>query len=96
MDFANITQLDKPFSAEEIFQDGYAAGRLTNLEIDNYGNVNAGYSNGQNVALGIKKNRSMLLMGYLLKISKKWETVMPRQLLFVFQAYLYKVVNKFM
>ena len=52
MDFANITQLDKPFSAEEIFQDGYAAGRLTNLEIDNYGNVNAGYSNGQNVALG--------------------------------------------
>ena len=52
MDFSQITQLDKPFSAEEIFQDGYAAGRLTNLEIDNYGNVNAGYSNGQNVALG--------------------------------------------
>ena len=52
MDFSQITQLDKPFSAEEMFQDGYAAGRLTNLEIDNYGNVNAGYSNGQNVALG--------------------------------------------
>ena len=52
MDFSKITQLDKPFSAEEIFQDGYAAGRLTNLEIDSYGNVNAGYSNGQNVALG--------------------------------------------
>jgi len=52
MDFSKITQLDKPFSAEEMFQDGYAAGRLTNLEIDNYGNVNAGYSNGQNVALG--------------------------------------------
>jgi flagellar hook protein FlgE len=52
MDFSKITQLDKPFSAEEIIQDGYAAGRLTNLEIDNYGNVNAGYSNGQNVALG--------------------------------------------
>ena len=52
MDFSKITQLDKPFSAEEMLQDGYAAGRLTNLEIDNYGNVNAGYSNGQNVALG--------------------------------------------
>ena len=52
MDFSKITQLDKPFSAEELIQDGYAAGRLTNLEIDNYGNVNAGYSNGQNVALG--------------------------------------------
>ena len=52
MDFSKITQLDKPFSAAELSQDGYAAGRLTNLEIDNYGNVNAGYSNGQNVALG--------------------------------------------
>lgn len=52
MDFSATTQLDKPFSAEEIVQDGYSSGRLTNLEIDNYGNVNAGYSNGQNVALG--------------------------------------------
>jgi flagellar hook protein FlgE len=52
MDFSNITQLDKPFSADGLVQDGYAAGRLTNLEIDNFGNVNAGYSNGQNVALG--------------------------------------------
>jgi flagellar hook protein FlgE len=33
-------------------QDGYASGRLTNLEIDNFGNVNAGYSNGQTVKLG--------------------------------------------
>jgi flagellar hook protein FlgE len=52
MDFSKITQLDKPFSADGLVQDGYAAGRLTNLEIDNFGNVNAGYSNGQNVALG--------------------------------------------
>jgi flagellar hook protein FlgE len=29
-----------------------ASGRLTNLEIDNYGNVIAGYSNGENVSLG--------------------------------------------
>ena len=27
-------------------------GRLNNLEIDNYGNVQAGYINGQNVVLG--------------------------------------------
>ena len=27
-------------------------GRLTNLEIDNYGNIRAGYSNGQNLTLG--------------------------------------------
>jgi flagellar hook protein FlgE len=52
MDFSKITQLDKPFTAEGIIQDGYSAGRLTNLEIDNTGKVNAGYSNGQNVTLG--------------------------------------------
>lgn len=52
MDFSKTTQLDKPFTAEGIVQDGYAAGRLTNLEIDNTGKVNAGYSNGQNVTLG--------------------------------------------
>ena len=52
MDFSKTTQLDKPFTAEGFIQDGYAAGRLTNLEIDNTGKVNAGYSNGQNVTLG--------------------------------------------
>ena len=52
VDFSNATQLDQAFSADGVTQDGYAAGRLTNLEIDNYGNVRAGYSNGQNVTLG--------------------------------------------
>jgi flagellar hook protein FlgE len=52
LDFSNATQLDQPFSARDVTQDGFSAGRLTNLEIDNYGNVNAGYSNGQNVTLG--------------------------------------------
>ncbi|GIR83895.1 MAG: hypothetical protein CM15mP85_05190 [Rhodobacterales bacterium] len=52
LDFVNATQFDQAFSASEIEQDGYSAGRLTNLEIDNYGNVRAGYSNGQNVSLG--------------------------------------------
>ena len=52
VDFSNATQFDQAFSADGVTQDGYAAGRLTNLEIDNYGNVRAGYSNGQNVTLG--------------------------------------------
>jgi flagellar hook protein FlgE len=52
LDFSSATQLDQPFSAREVTQDGFSAGRLSNLEIDNYGNVRAGYSNGQNVTLG--------------------------------------------
>jgi len=52
LDFRNATQFDQAFSAKALEQDGYSAGRLTNLEIDNYGNVRAGYSNGQNVSLG--------------------------------------------
>jgi len=52
LDFSNATQYDQAFSASDIKQDGYSSGRLTNLEIDNYGNVRAGYSNGQNVTLG--------------------------------------------
>ena len=52
VDFADATQLAQPFSAQGVSQDGSASGRLTNLEIDNYGNVLAGYSNGTNVSLG--------------------------------------------
>ena len=52
LDFSSATQLDQAFSAREVTQDGFSAGRLTNLEIDTYGNVRAGYSNGQNVTLG--------------------------------------------
>ncbi|MFL2794737.1 MAG: flagellar hook-basal body complex protein [Paracoccaceae bacterium] len=52
LDFTNATQFDQVFSASALEQDGYSAGRLTNLEIDNYGNVRAGYSNGQNLSLG--------------------------------------------
>jgi len=52
LDFNGATQFDQPFSASGVKQDGYSAGRLTNLEIDNYGNIRAGYSNGQNLTLG--------------------------------------------
>lgn len=52
VDFSNATSFDQPFQSVEITQDGYTKGRLSNLEIDNYGSVRAGYSNGQNVVLG--------------------------------------------
>lgn len=52
VDFSSATSFDQPFQAIEITQDGFTKGRLSNLEIDNYGKVNAGYSNGQNITLG--------------------------------------------
>ena len=52
VDYSSATSFSQPFSATDVGQDGFASGRLTNLEIDNYGNVNAGYSNGSNVTLG--------------------------------------------
>ena len=52
VDFSTATSFDQPFQSLEITQDGYTKGRLSNLEIDNYGSVQAGYSNGQNVVLG--------------------------------------------
>jgi flagellar hook protein FlgE len=52
VDFSDATSFDQPFKSVEITQDGFTKGRLSNLEIDNYGSVQAGYSNGQNVTLG--------------------------------------------
>ena len=52
VDFSQATSFDQPFAAADVTQDGYTKGRLSNLEIDTYGNVQAGYSNGQNVVLG--------------------------------------------
>ena len=52
VDFSTATSFDQPFQSVEITQDGFTKGRLSNLEIDNYGKVKAGYSNGQNVTLG--------------------------------------------
>ena len=52
VDYSEATNFAQPFSAQSVSQDGFAAGRLTNLEIDNYGSVKAGYSNGSNVTLG--------------------------------------------
>ena len=47
-----ISIYDQPFAANEVSQNGYTKGRLTNLEMTTYGNVQAGYSNGQDVVLG--------------------------------------------
>jgi flagellar hook protein FlgE len=52
VDYTNSTSYDQPFAANEVSQNGFTKGRLTNLEIDTYGNVQAGYSNGQDVVLG--------------------------------------------
>ena len=52
VDFSTATSFDQPFQSIEITQDGYTKGRLSNLEIDQYGKINTGYSNGQNVTLG--------------------------------------------
>ena len=52
VDYSDATNFAQPFSAQSVEQDGFAAGRMTNLEIDNFGSVIAGYSNGSTVALG--------------------------------------------
>ena len=59
VDFSTATSFDQPFQAIEITQDGYTKGRLSNLEIDQYGKINTGYSNGQNVTLGKKKDANL-------------------------------------
>jgi flagellar hook protein FlgE len=52
VDYSDATNFAQPFSAQSVAQDGFAAGRMTNLEINNFGSVIAGYSNGSTVALG--------------------------------------------
>ncbi len=51
-DFANSTQYTSEFSVNGLSQDGYAAGILTGLEIDDEGNIWASFSNGSPQKLG--------------------------------------------
>lgn len=51
-DFTGTTQFGTGFAVNSLFQDGYATGRLSGLEIDESGVVQARYSNGQSTALG--------------------------------------------
>ncbi len=51
-DFTKVTQFGGDFSVNSLFQNGYATGRLTGLDIADNGVVSARYTNGQSTALG--------------------------------------------
>jgi flagellar hook protein FlgE len=51
-DYADVTQFGGDFAVNSLFQDGYATGRLTGLDIADTGVVSARYTNGQSTALG--------------------------------------------
>jgi flagellar hook protein FlgE len=51
-DFANSTQYNSQFSVNSLSQDGYAAGILTGLQIDETGTLWATFSNGSPQKLG--------------------------------------------
>jgi flagellar hook protein FlgE len=52
MDLGESTQYGLPFNPDSIVQDGYTAGSLTKLDIDENGYVVAGYSNGKTKIMG--------------------------------------------
>ena len=47
IDLSNITQLGTEFSVNQALQNGYPAGKLTGIEVDESGALRALYSNGQ-------------------------------------------------
>ena len=51
-DFGGTTQYGSGFAVNNLFQDGYATGRLSGLDIDESGVVLARFSNGQTAAMG--------------------------------------------
>lgn len=52
MDFSSATQFGSAFSVNNLTQDGFAAGRLSGVDIDASGIVFARFTNGQSSALG--------------------------------------------
>jgi flagellar hook protein FlgE len=52
IDLENSTQFSGPFSVEELDQNGYATGRLAELDISNTGIVFARFTNGEAQVLG--------------------------------------------
>ena len=52
LDVGNSTQYGNAFGVSALVQDGYATGRLTSIEVDGDGIVNARYTNGVSTALG--------------------------------------------
>jgi len=51
-DFGSTTQYGSEFAVNSLFQDGFATGRLSGLDIDGSGVLLARYSNGQSTAMG--------------------------------------------
>ncbi len=47
-----LTQFDSPFGVNQIVQDGYATGRLSDLDIDSSGIIFGRYTNGQAKTMG--------------------------------------------
>ena len=52
VDLSNTTQFGTPFAVSSIIQDGFAAGQLRGIEIDESGVTFARYTNGESRALG--------------------------------------------
>ncbi len=52
IDFGNTTQFDNPFGVNKISQDGYAAGRLDNFDIDADGVIFGRFTNSQAKIMG--------------------------------------------
>jgi flagellar hook protein FlgE len=52
LDLTNLTQVNSRFTVSDLTQDGYTAGQLTGLKIEDSGIITASYSNGQTQAAG--------------------------------------------
>ncbi|MCB1759833.1 MAG: flagellar hook protein FlgE [Gammaproteobacteria bacterium] len=50
--YANTTQYGTDFAVNDLTQDGFTAGRLSGVDVDNSGVVFARFTNGQSTALG--------------------------------------------
>lgn len=51
-DVGSITQYDNPFGTSQVTQDGFAAGRLSDFDIDTTGTIYGRYSNGEAREMG--------------------------------------------
>ena len=52
LDMTKMTQVNSRFTVSDLTQDGYTAGQLTGLKIEDSGIITASYSNGQTQAAG--------------------------------------------
>ena len=52
LDIGGSTQFGNPFGVNALSQDGYAAGRLSSIDVDSEGVVFARYTNGRSTSLG--------------------------------------------